>query len=90
MVYFVNTNSLPGFVFRFRSNNFNLRQKTLFCLLAYVKDTDEARLPLGEEFQKHVKVFLKVKTAPGGTSNNKGSGFNKAYKRALKLIDQLE
>ena len=61
--------------------------------LEYVKDSDEARLPLGEEFQKHVKVFLKVKSGPGGSMNNKNkeSGeFNKAYKRALKLIDQLE
>ena len=59
----------------------------------YVKDSDEARLPLGEEFQKHVKVFLKVKSGPGGSVNNKtkeGGDFNKAYKRALKLIDQLE
>ena len=58
---------------------------------AYVKETDEARLPLGEEFQKHVNVFLKVKTGPGGGMVKKENGdFNKAYKRALKLIDQLE
>ncbi len=35
-------------------------------LSEYVRETDQAKLPLGEEFQKHVKVFLKVKTGPGG------------------------
>ncbi len=33
-----------------------------------MRETDQAKLPLGEEFQKHVKVFLKVKTGPGGSA----------------------
>ncbi len=63
--------------------------EVVLLVAAYVDETEHAELPLGEEFQKHVMVFFKMKKGPGGIEPKKVEG-RQAYKRAFKLIYQLE